>query len=133
MSKTIVNIIDQSNPLPAYLFTKEYYEDGDELLFISTEEESGCIKLITNQLEVDETHVKSIIVKRYQDNFLYERICRTIKGNLIPNKKYYLNLAGGNRYMTLSVQHVFEEFDTLFFYTQTRENQIVKTIFDHSI
>ena len=35
--------------------------------------------------------------------------------------------------MTLSVQHVFEEFNTLFFYTQTRENLIVKTIFDHSI
>ena len=42
----------------------------------------------------------------------YDTICRTIKGELIPNKKYYLNLAGGNRYMTLSVQHVFEEFDT---------------------
>lgn len=133
MSKTIVNIIDKSNPLPAYLFTKEYYEEGDELLFISTEEEAECIQLLTKQLEVDETLVKSIIVKRYEDKFLYERICRTIKGELIPNKKYYLNLAGGNRYMTLSVQHVFEEFDTLFFYTQTRENLIVKTIFDHSI
>ncbi|MBQ8957483.1 MAG: DUF1887 family protein [Bacteroidales bacterium] len=133
MSKTIVNIIDQSNPMPAYLFTKEYYEEGDELLFISTEEEAECIKLLSSQLEVDEKLVKSIIVKRYQDNLLYERICRTIKGNLIPNKQYYLNLAGGNRYMTLSVQHVFEEFDTLFFYTQTRENQIVKTIFDNSI
>ena len=133
MSKTIVNIIDKSNPLPAYLFTKEYYEEGDELLFISTEEEAGCIQLLTKQLEVDETLVKSIIVKRYEDKFLYERICRTIKGELIPNKKYYLNLAGGNRYMTLSVQPVFEEFDTLFFYTQTRENLIVKTIFDHSI
>ena len=133
MSKTIVNIIDKSNPLPAYLFTKEYYEDGDELLFISAEEEADCIQLLTQQLEVDENLVKSIIVKRYEDKFLYERICRTIKGELIPNKQYYLNLAGGNRYMTLSVQHVFEEFNTLFFYTQTRENQIVKTIFDHSI
>ena len=126
MSKTIVNIIDKSNPLPAYLFTKEYYEDGDELLFISAEEEANSIQLLTNL-------VKSIIVKRYEDKFLYERICRTIKGELIPNKRYYLNLAGGNRYMTLSVQHVFEEFDTLFFYTQTRENLIVKTIFDHNI
>ena len=133
MSKTIVNIIDKSNPLPAYLFTKEYYEDGDELLFISAEEEANSIQLLTQQLEVDENLVKSIIVKRYEDKFLYERICRTIKGELIPNKRYYLNLAGGNRYMTLSVQHVFEEFDTLFFYTQTRENLIVKTIFDHNI
>ena len=133
MSKTIVNIIDKSNPLPAYLFTKEYYEDGDELLFISAEEEVNCIPLLIKALDIDETLVKTIIVKRYQDKFLYERICRTIKGNLIPNKQYYLNLAGGNRYMTLSVQHVFEEFNTLFFYTQTRENLIVKTIFDHSI
>ena len=115
MSKTIVNIIDKSNPLPAYLFTKEYFEDGDELLFISAAEEANCIPVLTKALDIDETLVKTIVVNRYQDKFLYERICRT------------------NRYMTLSVQHVFEEFDTLFFYTQTRENQVVKTIFDHSI
>ena len=133
MSKTIVNIIDKSNPMPAYLFTKEYYAEGDTLLFISTEEESDCIQLLARQLEVDETLVKSIIVKRHEDKMLYEYICRTIKSELDPNTQYYLNLAGGNRYMTLSVQHVFEEFNTLFFYTQTRENLVVKTIFDHSI
>ena len=133
MSKTIVNIVDKYNPLPAYLFTKEYYEDGDELLFISDEEEMHSIPVLVKALEIAESSVKSIIVKRFEDKFLYERICRTIKGNLIPNKQYYLNLAGGHRYLTLSVQHVFEEFDTLFFYTQTRENLIVKTIFDHSI
>jgi len=133
MSKTIVNIIDKSNPLPAYLFTKEYYEENDELLFISTAEEADCIDLIAKQLEVDGAFVKRIIINRYQDNLLYERICRTIKSKLNTETQYYLNLAGGNRYMTLSVQHVFEEFNTLFFYTQTRENQIVKTIFDNSI
>ena len=133
MSKTIVNIIDKSNPLPAYLFTKEYYEENDELLFISTEEEADCIQHLAQQLEVEETLVKRIIVKRHKDNMLYEYICRTIKSELNTDTQYYLNLAGGNRYMTLSVQHVFEEFNTLFFYTQTRENQIVKTIFDNSI
>ena len=133
MSKTIVNIIDKSNPLPAYLFTKEYYEENDELLFISTAEEADCIDNLTQQLDVDEMLVKRIIINRYQDNLLYERICRTIKSKLNSETQYYLNLAGGNRYMTLSVQHVFEEFNTLFFYTQTRENQIVKTIFDNSI
>ena len=133
MSKTIVNIIDKSNPLPAYLFTKEYYEKGDVLLFISNEEEAECIDHLAQQLEVDETFVKRIIVKRHEDKMLYEYICRTIKSELNADTQYYLNLAGGNRYMTLSVQHVFEEFNTLFFYTQTRENLIVKTIFDHSI
>ncbi len=133
MSKTIVNIIDKSNPLPAYLFTKEYYESGDVLLFISTEEEADCIHRLAQLLEVEEAFVKSIIVKRFQDNMLYEHICRAIKDKLNTDTQYYLNLAGGSRYMTLSVQHVFEEFNTLFFYTQTRENQIVKTIFDNSI
>ena len=133
MSKTIVNIIDKSNPLPAYLFTKEYYEEDDELLFISAEEEADCIQVLAKSLEIEEQNVKSIIVQRYQEKFLYEHICRTIKSKLDTEKQYYLNLAGGNRYMTLSVQHVFEEFNTLFFYTQTRENLIVKTIFDHSI
>ena len=133
MSKTIVNIIDQTNPLPAFLFTKEQYEPGDTLLFITTREELECIPLIVGQLEVPENDVKKIIIERYHDNFLYELICRTIKGKLDKDTVYHLNLAGGNRYMTLSVQHVFEEFNTLFFYTQTRENQIVKTIFDNSI
>lgn len=133
MSKTIVNIIDKSNPLPAYLFTKEYYESGDVLLFISTEEEADCIQRLAQLLEVEEAFVKSIIVKRFQDNMLYEHICRAIKDKLNTDTQYYLNLAGGSRYMTLSVQHVFEEFNALFFYTQTRENQIVKTIFDNSI
>ena len=75
MSKTIVNIIDKSNPLPAYLFTKEYYEDGDELLFISTEEEADCIQRLAQQLQVEESFVKSIIVKRHEDKMLYEYIC----------------------------------------------------------
>ena len=133
MSKTIVNIIDKNNPLPAYLFTKEYYENGDSVLFISTVEEADCIDHLAKQLEISEEKVERIIVKRHENNMLYEYICRTIKNQLSQEKQYYLNLAGGNRYMTLSVQHVFEEFNTLFFYTQTRENQIVKTIFDNSI
>ena len=87
MSKTIVNIIDKSNPLPAYLFTKEYYQEGDELLFISTQEEADCIDLLSKQLEVNETLVKRIIIKRYQDNLLYERICRTIKNQLSQEKQ----------------------------------------------
>lgn len=133
MSKTIVNIVDKFNPLPAYLFIKEYYEEGDRLLFISGEEEVDCIWPYAKSLTIDKSLVDLIVVKRHDDKMLYEYICRTIKSKLNTEIQYYLNLAGGNRYMTLSVQHVFEEFNTLFFYTQTRENLIVKTIFDHSI
>lgn len=133
MSKTIVNIIDVKDPLPAYLFTKEVYAKGDKLLFISTDKEEHNIALLTKCLAVDESEVESIVVVREKEEFLYEHICRAIKGRLRDNEEYYVNLAGGSRYMALSVQHVFEAYNALFFYTQTRENQIVKTIFDDSI
>ena len=74
MTKTIVNIIDKSNPMPAYLFTKEYYADGDEVLFISTAEEKDCIPLLVEQLKINEDLVHSIIVKRHENNMLYEYI-----------------------------------------------------------
>ena len=35
MSKTLVNIITEDNPIPAYLFIKEKYEVGDRLMYIS--------------------------------------------------------------------------------------------------
>ena len=35
MPKTIVNIITEDNPIPAYLFIKEMYDEGDRLMYIS--------------------------------------------------------------------------------------------------
>ena len=133
MSKTIVNIIDKSDPLPAYLFTKQVHASGDKFLFISTKEEADSIAILTKQLNINENDFETIIIERESDKFLYELICRKIKERLNKETEYYVNLAGGSRYMALSVQHVFEDFNSLFFYTQTRENQIVKTIFDNSI
>ena len=37
--KTLVNIFDPEEPLAAYLFLKQYYEEGDRLMFISTRED----------------------------------------------------------------------------------------------
>ena len=133
MSKTIVNIIDKSDPLPAYLFTKQVHACGDKFLFISTKEEADSIATLTKQLAINENDFETIIIERENGKFLYELICRKIKERLNKETEYYVNLAGGSRYMALSVQHVFEDFNSLFFYTQTRENQIVKTIFDNSI
>ncbi len=37
--KTLVNIFDPEEPLAAYLFLNQYYEEGDRLMFISTRED----------------------------------------------------------------------------------------------
>ena len=131
--KTLVNIISREHPLAAYLFIKEFYEEGDKLLFVSANEDFNCITPLVNALKVDKGVVQRIVLRRDSDKYTYERICRVINSLIDPHVVYYVNLAGGTRYMALSVQHVFSNYQSTFFYIQTRENLIVKTIFDNSI
>ena len=133
MSKTIVNIISREHPLAAYLFIKEYYEVGDKLVFISANENFDCITPLVEALHVDKEVVQRIVLRRDSDSYTYERICRIINNALDKKADYYVNLAGGTRYIALSVQHVLSNYHAKFFYTQTKQNLIVKTIFDNSI
>ena len=131
--KTLVNIISREHPLAAYLFIKEYYEAGDKLLFVAANEDFNCITPLVNTLKIDKDLVQRVVLRRDSDKYTYERICRIIHSAVDKHGEYYVNLAGGTRYMALSVQHVFSTFKSTFFYIQTRENLIVKTIFDNSI
>ena len=131
--KTLVNIISREHPLAAYLFIREYYEEGDKLLFVSANEDFDCITPLVNALKVDKGVVQRIVLRRDADKYTYERICRVINSLIDHQATFYVNLAGGTRYMALSVQHVFSNYQSTFFYIQTRENLIVKTIFDNSI
>ncbi|MCQ2301168.1 MAG: DUF1887 family protein [Bacteroidales bacterium] len=131
--KTLVNIISREHPLAAYLFVKENYEEGDKLIFISAHENFDCITPLVKCLKIDKEQVQRIVLRRDEDKYTYERICRVISCAIPKEGLYYVNLAGGTRYMALSVQHVFANYNAQFFYTQTRENLIVKTIFDNSI
>lgn len=133
MAKTIVNIISREHPLAAYLFIKEYYEVGDKLVFVSANENFDCITPLVKTLNIDKEVVQRIVLRRDSDKYTYERICRIINNAIDKHAEYYVNLAGGTRYMALSVQHVFSNYHTKFFYTQTHENLVVKTIFDNSI
>lgn len=131
--KTVVNIISREHPLAAYLFIKEYYEVGDKLLFVSANEDFDCITPLVNTLQVDKAIVQRIVLRRDSDKYTYERICRTINNAIDKNAEFCVNLAGGTRYMALSVQHVLSNYNTKFYYIQTHENLVVKTIFDNSI
>lgn len=84
-------------------------------------------------LGLSNDNVQRIVLRRDSDQYTYERICRIINSNIDKDSIYFVNLAGGTRYMALSVQHVFSNYHSTFFYTQTNENLIVKTIFDNSI
>lgn len=133
MPKTLVNIITEDNPIPAYLFIKEKYEDGDRLMYISAKDTEDDLDALSELISVPATHIEEIVLKHDMDEITYEKICRSIIGYLKKGTHYCVNLAGGTRYMALAVQQVFEKFDTDFFYVQVEENLIVKSIFNDSI
>ena len=133
MPKTLVNIITEDNPIPAYLFIKEKYEVGDRLMYISARDTEDDLDALSELFNVPTTLIDEIVLKNDIDEFTYEKICRTVLGYLNHETHYCVNLAGGTRYMALAVQQVFEKFDAEFFYVQVEENVIVKSFFDDGI
>lgn len=132
MAKTLVNIITEDNPIPAYLFIKEKYEAGDRLMYISAKDTEDDLDALSELFNVPATLIDEIVLKNDMDEFTFEKICRVVLGYLRPDTQYHVNLAGGTRYMALAVQQVFEKFDTKFFYVHLEENLIVQSVFDYT-
>lgn len=133
MPKTLVNIITEDNPIPAYLFIKEKYEEGDRLMYISAKDTEDDLDSLSELFNVPATNIEEIVLKHDMDECTYEKICRSVITHLNHETHYCVNLAGGTRYMALAVQQVFERFDAEFLYVQVEENIIVKSAFDDSI
>lgn len=131
--KTLVNIFDPTEPLAAYLFLKEYYEEGDRILFVSAHDQRTSVAPYAALLRLPDADIRTITFKRSAETYIYEHICRRLNGALSHNEDYWVNLAGGTRYTVLAVQRVFARFGAKFFYVQTRENLVVSSVFDDSI
>lgn len=133
MSKTIVNIITDESPIPAYLFVKEMYEPGDRLMFVSAKSDEEDLDHLASLFAVSKELIDEIIFMRDSDEFMYERICRRLNAELKKDTLYYVNLAGGTRYLAIAVQQAFEKFNAKFFYVNVEGNTIVSSIYDDSI
>lgn len=133
MPKTLVNIITDDDPISAYLFVKEMYKEGDKLLFVSAKDTLRDMNDLVSLLDVSEDIVTEVAFDRHCDEYLYERICRKLREYLSEGVEYYVNLAGGTRYMALAVQQAFNRFHSKFFYTNVENNVIISTIYDDSI
>lgn len=131
--KTIVNIFDPQEPLAAYLFLKQYYQEGDRLLFISTHGQQSSVGPYIKLFDIPDTQVSVVAFQRDEDSYIYERICRRLRSALDADALYWVNLAGGTRYSAMAVQHVFAQFQARFFYVQTHENVIVSSVFDNNV
>lgn len=132
MPKTLVNIITDDNPIPAYLFIKEKYKPGDNLMYISANYTVDDLEELARLFDVPQEHVEQIILENTVD-IKYEEIYKTIQQHLREGVDYHVNLAGGTRYMALAVQQVFKNYKVTFYYVHVTNNQIVETVFDDSV
>lgn len=130
--KTIVNIISVESPLPAYLFIKERYVKGDRLLFLAAPSAKENLEFLTQFLSMPAEIMEKIVFSK-EEEFSYERICRRLREELKKEEHYYVNLAGGTRYMALAIQEAFSSLHADFYYINLRDNTIVKTIYNDSI
>lgn len=133
MAKTIVNIITEDNPIPAYLFIKEMYMEGDRLMYISAKDDVDDLMKLSSLIGVPSDKIDEIVLKNEMDEITYERIYQTVHKSLNKETSYWVNLAGGTRYMALAVQEVFNNFNSTFFYVQVEKNLIVQSIFNDSV
>ena len=131
-SKTIVNILSQESPVPAYLFIKEKYVAGDKLLFLASRSAKSDLNFLSRFMSLP-IEAMSRVLFTDEEEFSYERICRRLRAELLPEEHYCVNLAGGSRYMALAVQQAFAALHSDFFYVNLRDNTIVQSIFDNSI
>lgn len=130
--KTIVNILSTESPLPAYLFIKERYRKGDKLLFLAAPSAKADLEFMTRFLSIPIEFMEKIVFSK-EEEFSYERICRRLRKELKKEEHYYVNLAGGTRYMALAIQEAFSSLHADFYYVNLRDNTIVKTIYNDSI
>lgn len=111
MSKTLVSIIS-AQTIPNVLFIKEMFEQGDKLMFISSQKMSANIDWILNALNLGDVEIQRIVFENTDDEERWDVMCEKIKTYLSPDEKYLVNLTGGTKYMDFAVSEVFEKYDS---------------------
>ena len=121
MSRVIVSIVSEQTA-PNYLFIKEKYEEGDELLFISSDKFKSNIDLFSKVLG---KAVDSVILAPDAEE-KWNEMKKALEEHLCDEKEYLVNLTGGTKYMTLLVYSVFEKKNSSFYYIPLPKNVILR-------
>ena len=124
--RTIVSIISEQT-IPNYLFIKEMFHPGDQLMFISSKKMSNRIEWIENTLDWNLLDPQHIILKKDGDEEDWASMTSQIEKALSKEGEYIVNLTGGTKYMALAVQSVFSRYASRFFYIPYPQNRILST------
>lgn len=124
MNKTIVSIISEQT-IPNYLFIKEMFLPGDELMFIASQKMAERITWIKDVLKYNLCESVDIVFERNGDEEDWSEITHQIASKLTEKKHYVVNLTGGTKFMALAVQNVFSRYNSNFYYIPYPKNNII--------
>ena len=131
MNRIIVSIISEQT-IPNYLFIKEIFQDGDSLLFISSQKFQERIKWIQETLKIADNLIQSIIFPEGGEE-RWNDMNADLTKVLSLEYTYMVNLTGGTKYMTLLVLSVFEKYKSQFFYIPFPQNTILEPFKNDSL
>lgn len=129
--KTIVNIISEQT-IPNYLFIKEMFQPGDQLMFISSKKMSDRIDWIEKALNWNLCNPQHIVLEKDDDEENWASMSIQIEKYLTKNNDYIVNLTGGTKYMALAVHNIFAKYNSNFYYIPYPKNIILSTAEDEA-
>lgn len=124
MGRIIVNLVSEQTT-PNFLFIKEKQQQGDTLLFISSNRFEQRIDWITQAIGCENCETVKIVLPEGGEE-KWSQMIGVIKEKLSKEHQYVVNLTCGTKYMISAVPKAFEGFNAEFFYIPFPKNIILR-------
>ncbi len=120
----IVNLIG-GQTTPNIQFIKEFYQDDNELLLITTEdmEKSGQSRWLLNAAQIKEERVKKLLVPPYNLKLMRQELAKL---DYDKYDKIVVNITGGTKIMSLTTFDFFKNKGADIYYLTGRSGQYYK-------
>lgn len=126
MSRTIVSIISEQT-IPNYIFIKEMFREGDDLMFITSCNDTILLKAKYIEKSLNLPYApKYISLAKPGDEENWQAMKDLIEPELSKDKEYIVNLTGGTKYMAITVEMVFANYNASFYYIPFPKNNILQ-------
>lgn len=128
MTRVLVNIVS-AQTVPNYLFIKEFQEEADLFLFISTSkmEEDDKTNIIWTTAGLDKKMVRKILIN--EDELYLAKSKLDKLGWKDAGYEFLVNITGGTKLMSNAVYAYFKNLNSRFFYLPIQKN-VVSEIFE---
>jgi len=123
MKRIMVNIVS-AQTIPNYLFIKEYGDDADIFLFVSTDEMEKSDKTATiyGTAGIDKKDVRKILINENELYLAKDKLDRL--GWRGKDYLFLVNITGGTKLMSNAVYEYFKELNSRVFYLPIGQNTI---------